>query len=161
MTDNNGYVRFKGLTLSILLIDLMMVCAPVSYAFFIGFWCLKQLLTWSRSDQLFLWLWRYLWSSNECAAINLRNQLPVGINFKVRPMGLTFFIFDSPFLRGWRLKRATGIAWTNLSVIRSTYRRNHIKLGMSENKGMFGGEYENRTRVHGFAIYTNCFLTIG
>ena len=36
MTDNNGYVRFKGLTLSILLIDLMMVCAPVSYAFFIG-----------------------------------------------------------------------------------------------------------------------------
>ena len=37
MTDNNGYVRFKGLTLSILLIDLMMVCAPVSYAFFIRF----------------------------------------------------------------------------------------------------------------------------
>ena len=34
MTDNNGYVRFKGLTLSILLIDLMMVCAPVSYAFY-------------------------------------------------------------------------------------------------------------------------------
>ena len=37
MTDNNGYVRFKGLTLSILLIAFMMVGAPVSYAFFIGF----------------------------------------------------------------------------------------------------------------------------
>ena len=37
MTDNNGYVRFKGLTLSILLIDLMMVCAPVSYAFLLDF----------------------------------------------------------------------------------------------------------------------------
>ena len=37
MTDNNGYVRFKGLTLSILLIDLMMVCVPVSYAFLLDF----------------------------------------------------------------------------------------------------------------------------
>ena len=37
MTDNNGYVTFKGLTLSILLIALMMVGAPVGYAFFVGF----------------------------------------------------------------------------------------------------------------------------
>jgi hypothetical protein len=37
MTDNNGYVTFKGQTLSILLIAFMMLGAPVSCAFFIGF----------------------------------------------------------------------------------------------------------------------------
>jgi hypothetical protein len=37
MTDNNGYVTFKGLSLSILLIAFMMVGAPLSYAFFVGF----------------------------------------------------------------------------------------------------------------------------
>ena len=37
MTDNNGYVTFKGLSLSILLIAFMMVGAPLSYAFFVSF----------------------------------------------------------------------------------------------------------------------------
>jgi|GEM_PF-909548 hypothetical protein len=37
MTDNNGYVTFKGLSLSILLIAFMIVGAPVGYAFFVGF----------------------------------------------------------------------------------------------------------------------------
>ena len=37
MTDNNGYVTFKGLSLSILSIAFMIVGAPLSYAFFVGF----------------------------------------------------------------------------------------------------------------------------
>jgi hypothetical protein len=37
MTDNNGYVTFKGSSLSILLIAFMIVGAPLSYAFFVGF----------------------------------------------------------------------------------------------------------------------------